>query len=118
VTIVELEPDARGKEHDHADDDHEEVYVVVEGEVDVDCDGETVTLGSDEAIRLSPDQPRTIVNRGEERATRSRRRALTLRRANANCSDSRPSRRWVHCDRSFGTSDRSTAATRRRASTR
>ena len=68
VTIMELEPDARGKEHDHADDDHEEVYVVVEGEVDVDCDGETVTLGSDEAIRLSPDQPRTIVNRGEDRA--------------------------------------------------
>jgi len=68
VTIMELEPDARGKEHDHADDDHEEVYVVVEGEVDVDCDGETVTLGSDEAIRLPPDQPRTVVNRGEERA--------------------------------------------------
>lgn len=68
VTIMELEPDARGKEHDHADDDHEEVYVVVEGEVDVDCGGETVTLGRDEAIRLSPDQTRTIVNRGEERA--------------------------------------------------
>ncbi|WP_368410950.1 cupin domain-containing protein [Halomarina pelagica] len=68
VTLLELAPGGKGKEHDHAGDDHEEVYVVVEGTVDVDCDGETVTLGRNEAIRLSPDQTRQIVNRGDERA--------------------------------------------------
>jgi mannose-6-phosphate isomerase-like protein (cupin superfamily) len=68
VTIMELEPGARGKEHDHADDGQEEVYVCVEGAVDVDCDGETVTLHDDEALGLSPDQTRTIHNRGDDRA--------------------------------------------------
>lgn len=68
LTILELEPGGKGKEHDHAEDGQEEVYFVVEGEVEVDCDDETVALGEDEAIRLSPDQPRQIRNTGEERA--------------------------------------------------
>ena len=67
LTVLELEPGGKGKEHDHADGDHEEVYFVVEGEVEVDCDGETVTLGENEAIRLSPDQRRQIHNRSDER---------------------------------------------------
>jgi len=68
VTVMELAPGARGKEHDHAQDGQEEVYVAVEGTVDVDCGGETVTLAADEALRLSPDQPRRIHNRSDERA--------------------------------------------------
>ncbi|MFC6836087.1 cupin domain-containing protein [Halomarina ordinaria] len=68
VTVLELEPGAKGKEHDHAGDDHEEVYVVVDGRVDVDCGDDTVTLERNEAIRLSPDQRRQLVNRGDERA--------------------------------------------------
>ncbi|PSP97704.1 cupin [Halobacteriales archaeon QS_5_70_17] len=67
VTVLELEPGAGGTERDHAGDGHGEVYVVVEGSVDVDCDDETVTLDRGEAIRLSPDQRRRIVNRGEDR---------------------------------------------------
>ena len=69
VSIVELEPDAngKGKAHDHADDGQEEVDLVVDGELDVDLDGETVTLGRGEAIRLSPDQRRQLVDRGDER---------------------------------------------------
>ncbi|PSP76389.1 cupin [Halobacteriales archaeon QS_1_68_20] len=68
VTVMELEPGARGKEHDHEHDEQEEVYVCVEGSVDVDCDGETVTLAEDDALRLSPDVTRTIRNDGDERA--------------------------------------------------
>lgn len=68
VTVMELEPGIYGKEHDHAADDQEEVYVCVEGTVDVDCDDETVTLETDEALSLSPEQTRTIHNRGDERA--------------------------------------------------
>ncbi|NHN41008.1 cupin domain-containing protein [Halorubellus sp. JP-L1] len=74
VTILELEPGARGKEHDHADDGQEEVYVCVRGVVDVDFDGggddggETVSLATNEAVRVSADQTRQLQNRGDEAA--------------------------------------------------
>lgn len=68
VTVMELEPGARGKEHDHATDGQEEVYVCVAGAVEVDCDGESVPLPADEALWLSPDQTRQLHNRGDERA--------------------------------------------------
>jgi mannose-6-phosphate isomerase-like protein (cupin superfamily) len=74
VTILELEPGARGKEHDHASDGQEEVYVCVRGVVDVDFDdgddegGETVTLAENEAVRVSAEQTRQLQNRGDERA--------------------------------------------------
>jgi mannose-6-phosphate isomerase-like protein (cupin superfamily) len=68
VTIMELEPEARGKEHDHAHDGQEEVYVCVEGAVDVECGEETVELGADEALWLSADQTRQLHNRGDGRA--------------------------------------------------
>ena len=69
VSIVELEPGGKGMRHDHAGDGHEEVYLVVEGVLDVDLgEGETVTLGVDEAINVPPKQSRQLVNRGDERA--------------------------------------------------
>ncbi|MFD1645723.1 cupin domain-containing protein [Haloarchaeobius litoreus] len=68
VTVLELEPGAKGKEHDHADDGQEEVYVVVAGEVAIDLGNETVRVGEHEAIRLSADQTRQIHNDGDERA--------------------------------------------------
>lgn len=74
VTILELEPGARGKEHDHAHDGQEEVYVCVRGVVDVDFDGgddeggETVRLSENEAVRVSAGQTRQLQNRGDERA--------------------------------------------------
>lgn len=70
VTVLELEPDAKGREHDHGEDGQEEVYLVVEGEVDVDLtdSDETVTLEEDEAVRLDAGETRRIVNRGDVRA--------------------------------------------------
>lgn len=68
VTMLELEPGASGREHDHEGDDHEEVYVCVDGAVDVDCGDETVHLAEDETVWLSPDQTRHLHNRGDERA--------------------------------------------------
>jgi quercetin dioxygenase-like cupin family protein len=67
ISLIELEPDAKGKPHDHAEDGQEEVSLVVDGELDVELDEETVTLGSGEAVRVSPDQRRQLVNRGDER---------------------------------------------------
>jgi mannose-6-phosphate isomerase-like protein (cupin superfamily) len=70
VTVLELEPGAKGKEHNHEGDGQEEVYLVVEGDVDVDLpdSDQTVTLGEDEAVRLDADETRQIFNRGDVRA--------------------------------------------------
>jgi mannose-6-phosphate isomerase-like protein (cupin superfamily) len=68
VTVLELEPDGKGKTHDESESGQEEVYYVVEGEIDIELEGETVTLGTDEAIRLDPSERRQIHNRGDERA--------------------------------------------------
>lgn len=68
LTLVEYEPGASGKEHDHADEGHEEIYLVVAGEVEVDVAGDTVPLDAGEAIRVDPDTTRQLHNRGDERA--------------------------------------------------
>lgn len=68
LSVLELEPGGRGKEHDESESGQEEIYFVVTGTVDIHLDGETVTLGPDEAIRLDSDQRRQIENNGDERA--------------------------------------------------
>ena len=67
-TVLELEPGGKGKEHDHGEDGQEEVYYVVEGQIDVELADDTVTLGTDEAIRLDPGEARQMHNRGDQRA--------------------------------------------------
>lgn len=70
VTVLELEPDGKGKEHDETHTGQEEVYYVVSGTVDVELTDreETVTLEEDDLIRLDPEETRQIHNRGDERA--------------------------------------------------
>lgn len=67
-TVLELEPGGKGKEHDETDTGQEEIYYAVEGTVEVELADETVSLSADEAIRLDPDEPRQIRNRGDRRA--------------------------------------------------
>jgi uncharacterized cupin superfamily protein len=67
ISLIELEPGGKGKPHDHSGDGQEEAYLVVDGELDVDLGDETVTLGVGEAVRVSADQHRQLVNRGDER---------------------------------------------------
>lgn len=67
VTLLELDPGGKGKQHDHEGTDHEEVYLVVGGELSVEVGDETVTLGDGEAIRVAPETTRQLFNRGEER---------------------------------------------------
>ena len=67
VSILELEPGGKGKEHDETESGQEEVYLVVEGTADVDLTDETVTLEAGGAIRLDPAERRQIHNRGDER---------------------------------------------------
>ncbi|MEY7850300.1 cupin domain-containing protein [Natrarchaeobius sp. A-rgal3] len=70
-TVLELEPEASGKEHDETESDQEEIYYVVSGTVDVELPDaeETVSLESEDAIRIDPEERRQIHNRGDERAT-------------------------------------------------
>lgn len=73
VTLLELAPGAKGKAHDHAETDHEEVYLVVDGELTVTIDadsekreeGTEVVLAAGEAIRLTPETHRQLHNRGD-----------------------------------------------------
>ena len=72
VTLLELAPGGKGKAHDHADEGHEEVYVVVDGELTVEVGGDgdappetEVTLSDGEAVRVGPETRRQAHNHGE-----------------------------------------------------
>ena len=67
VSIFELEPGGKGREHDEAASGQEEVYLCVGGEVTVELGDDTVVLGENEALRVDPDQSRQVHNRGDER---------------------------------------------------
>ncbi|MFQ3318221.1 MAG: mannose-6-phosphate isomerase-like protein (cupin superfamily) [Natronomonas sp.] len=73
ITLLELEPNGKGKPHDHAEENHEEVYLVVDGELTVELGGsegepadEAVTLEPGEAVRVSPETRRQLHNHGDE----------------------------------------------------
>lgn len=68
VTVVRCKPGWRGMKHDHLDNQHEEVYVLIEGEAAVMVDDETVTMTPGDAIRISPGSTRQIINGEAESA--------------------------------------------------
>jgi len=74
MTLLELEPDGKGKPHDHGQDGQEEVYMVVDGQLVVGLGGgddrpadETVTLEAGEALRVGPETRRQLHNHGDGR---------------------------------------------------
>ncbi|MFB6071200.1 MAG: cupin domain-containing protein [Halanaeroarchaeum sp.] len=68
VTVVDCDPGWAGKPHDHAEEDHEEVYLLVEGEATVTVEGEDVPMAAGDAIRVAPEATRQIRN-GETEST-------------------------------------------------
>lgn len=68
-TVIELEPDHSTQEHEHGDENEEEIYFVIDGRVQVDVHPDTVTLDENEAIRIDPEERRQIHNR-EDRTAR------------------------------------------------
>ncbi|SEO85816.1 Cupin domain-containing protein [Halogranum amylolyticum] len=60
VTVVEAEPGWSGKEHDHVESEHEEVYVLVDGDATLTVGDETLTLAVGDAVRVSPDEVRQL----------------------------------------------------------
>ncbi len=62
LTVIECEPGWTGMEHDHADDDQEEVYLLLEGRATVTVDGEDVQLEPGDALRIPAEATRQIQN--------------------------------------------------------
>lgn len=62
VTMVRCDPGWKGKPHDHTDDEHEEVYILIEGEATVRIDDEDVSMDSGDAVWIPPAATRQIRN--------------------------------------------------------
>lgn len=62
LTVAEYPPGWTGTEHEHADNDHEEVYLLLDGEATVTVDGEDVPLDAGDALRVDPASSRQIQN--------------------------------------------------------
>ena len=66
VTVVDCEPGWTGMEHDHAEGDHEEVYLLIDGEATLTVDGEDVDMTAGDAVRIPPGVTRQLRNGDEE----------------------------------------------------
>lgn len=62
LTVVDCPPGWTGKEHDHAEDGQEEVYLLVEGSARVSVEGNEVGLAPGDALRVDPDATRQLRN--------------------------------------------------------
>jgi mannose-6-phosphate isomerase-like protein (cupin superfamily) len=60
LTVLEAESGWEGMEHDHDDESHEEVYLLVDGEGEMTVDGEAVDLSPGDAVRVDPDATRQL----------------------------------------------------------
>lgn len=60
VSVVDADPGWTGMEHDHADDGHEEVYLLVEGTATLVVEDEAVELTPGDAVRVDPDAIRHL----------------------------------------------------------
>lgn len=61
VSVMDVDAGWEGKPHDHAESDHEEVYVLVEGDATVLVGGDEVTLEVGDAIRVAPEMRRQVI---------------------------------------------------------
>jgi len=66
VTMARCEPGWKGEPHDHTDDGHEEVYILISGEATVRIDSEDVAMESGDAVWIPPDASRQIRNGDRE----------------------------------------------------
>lgn len=64
ITVVDVDAGWAGKSHDHAEEGHEEVYLLLDGAGTIEVDGETVGLEPGDAVRVDPGSTRQV--RAEE----------------------------------------------------
>ncbi|WP_247000058.1 cupin domain-containing protein [Halosolutus gelatinilyticus] len=68
VTIARCDPGWKSKPHDHTDNRHEEIYVLIEGEATVIVDDDPVSMETGDALWIPPAATRQIRNGGRESA--------------------------------------------------
>jgi mannose-6-phosphate isomerase-like protein (cupin superfamily) len=61
VSVIDADPGWEGKPHDHSESDHEEVYLLVEGDATVAVGDGEVTLTRGDAVRVPPAVRRQVV---------------------------------------------------------
>ncbi|MFC7074544.1 cupin domain-containing protein [Halovenus rubra] len=60
LTVLDAEAGWEGKEHDHAEDGEEEVYLLVDGSGTLTVDGKQVGLDAGDAVRVDPGATRRL----------------------------------------------------------
>ena len=60
VTVIDAGAGWEGMEHDHADQDHEEVYVLLSGGGTLTVEDEAVKLEPGDAVRVAPEASRML----------------------------------------------------------
>lgn len=60
VTVLEADDGWQGKEHDHAEEGHEEVYLLLSGSATLTVEGEPISLSACDAVRVDPADTRQL----------------------------------------------------------
>jgi quercetin dioxygenase-like cupin family protein len=60
LTVVDADDGWAGTEHDHADEAHEEVYLLARGSATLVVDGEDHELSEGDAVRVAPGETRRL----------------------------------------------------------
>ncbi|TYL36118.1 cupin domain-containing protein [Natronococcus pandeyae] len=68
VSMVRCEPGWRNKPHDHEANDHEEIYILIEGHATVLIDDDPIEIESGDAVWIPPESTRQIRNGETESA--------------------------------------------------
>jgi len=89
--MVQCDPDRRNQPHDHSENDHEEIYILLDGRATVAVDGEKVAIEAGDAVWISPPVTRQIRN-GETESAFVLVSAPTLRCRTSACTDDGPGR--------------------------
>jgi uncharacterized cupin superfamily protein len=65
INVVEIAPGQGIPEHNEAERDHEELFVVLEGDLVAVIDGERYPVGARSYVRVDPEPTRTFLNEGD-----------------------------------------------------
>jgi mannose-6-phosphate isomerase-like protein (cupin superfamily) len=63
LNVLTLQPRQQGRIHRHRE--QEEVYIVLRGELTLGFDGEELSVGEGEVVRVAPEVRRRVMNRGD-----------------------------------------------------
>jgi len=64
MNVIELDPHCTGyPEHDHESEEHEEVYLVLDGSIVLQTDGQERVLSKGDFVRVPPEVKRKFVTR-------------------------------------------------------